>query len=239
MNDRAAHATTGGKPGEQPLTTYWGRFGSLVHDYLGIPYKYKGRAIGTKTGKPTGVATDKVGLVCTSFVDVVLSRHLHDDPEKQLPTYDFGENGDIFDQYGLTQITTRIEPAVLPDMPLSRERVFGVVFHMQNAWVKHVKANEEKNIPEHDEPKPPGSRIHVGFLAFHEGKLFLIHASGRKGPYKGVHIRPWTNFLEKMGSDLGKFGAGDGLGGPKFLSVYNTEPTQETARRGARRRRVH
>lgn len=198
------------------LTAYWGRFGSIVRDYLGIPYKGGGRAVEKVTGEPTGVATEEAGLVCTSFVDVVLSRYVYEDPEYQFDSYNFGEGTDIFDQYGLQRLDTDIEPEDLLKMQLDQDQVYGIVFHMKDAWTKEIKRGKRKG---EKDPRPPGSRIHVGFVAFHNRKLFLVHASGKRGRYKGVHIIAWKEFLKRFGDDLRKFG-GAALKGPKFLSVY-------------------
>src|SRR5881296_655842 len=133
------------------LAGRWGRFVSIVHDYLGIPYKKDGRAVRKVTGRPAGIATDEKGLVCTSFVDVVLSRYLYEDPERQLDNYKFGDKPtDIFDQYaqrarkagerpGLKRLPENIEPKKLAEMGLSIDRVYGVVFHMKDAWIKTIK----------------------------------------------------------------------------------------------------
>jgi hypothetical protein len=156
---------------------------------------------------PTGVATREAGLVCTSFVDVVLARYVKDDAEEQLDTYRFGKGVNIFDRYGLRLLKTSIGPANVMSIGLQEDQLYGVVFHMKNAWVKKT--------PRGDMPRDPGSRIHVGFLAFNNGHLFLIHASGKKG----VHIVAWQRFLGRFGPRLQRFG-GRRLIGPKFLSIY-------------------
>lgn len=199
---------------------YWERFGKIVHDYLGIPYKLKGRAVASVTGEPTGVATEEKGLVCTSFVDVVLSRYLYEDPERQLDSYDFGEDTDLFAQHGLEQLATNIEPDELAGLALRRDQVYGLVFHMKNPWTKKVKKKIEGKEVEVATPRSAGSRIHVGFVAFHEDQLFLIHASGKRG----VHIMPWPVFLKQNGNDLTKFGGAE-VTGPKFLTIYRMVPT--------------
>jgi hypothetical protein len=189
------------------LAEKWEKFGDIVHDYLGIPYKGEGRAVKQLTGKSTGVATRKVGLVCTSFVDVVLSRYIHDDAEEQLDSYRFGKGVNIFDRYGLMKLKTNVEPANIGGVGLQEDQLYGVVFHMKNAWTKKTREGLKR--------REPGSRIHVGFFAFNNGNLFLIHASG----VKGVHIVAWQRFLSRFGPRLERYG-GARLRGPKFLSVY-------------------
>ena len=193
---------------QRRISEGWDRFGSIVNDYLGIPYKFGGRAVKRVTGKRTGVATRKAGLVCTSFVDVVLSRYVHNDPETQLHSYSFGKGTNIFDRYGLQRLSTKIEPQQLPTIGLHHNHVYGVVFHMKEAWTKKKKKGGERHME-------AGSRIHVGVLAFRNSRLFLVHASGRRG----VHIVAWEIFLRRYGDKLQNFG-GSALKGPKFLSVY-------------------
>ena len=193
------------------LASNWGKFGDIVDDYLGIPYIKDGRAVTKVTGKPAGVATKEAGLVCTSFVDVVLSRYIHDDAEMQLDSYKFGDGVNIFDKYGLPQLRTNVMPSTLANSGLlKKNKIYGVVFHMKNAWTKKTK---KKGLVR----KPPGSRIHVGFLAYHNNHLFLIHASGKK---KGVHVVAWQRFLMRFGPELKHYG-GNNLIGPKFLSIYH------------------
>jgi len=122
---------------QQKLASNWGKFGDIIDDYLGIPYKQDGRAVPKVTGMPAGIATQEAGLVCTSFVDVVLSRYLYDDAEMQLDSYHFGKGVNIFDEYGLTRLRTHVEPAILVGSGLlKKDKVYGVVFHMKNAWIK-------------------------------------------------------------------------------------------------------
>lgn len=193
---------------QHEMVANWDIFGDIVHDYLGIPYKANGRAVESLTRVRTGVATKEIGLVCTSFVDVVLSRYIHDDAERQLDSYRFGDGVNIFDKYGKTRLRTNVEPVSVASAGLSAGDVYGIVFHMRNAWVK-------SSAPLAKQHRNAGSRIHVGFLAFHNGNLFLIHASGRKG----VHVVAWQRFLTQFGKRLQKFGGGD-IKGPKFLSIY-------------------
>lgn len=192
---------------QRRLASRWERFGEIIHKYLGIPYKGGGRAVRSVTGMPTGVATHEAGLVCTSFVDVVLARYVKDDAEEQLDSYHFGKGVNIFDRYGLRLLKTPVEPTSVMSVGLQEDQVYGIVFHMKNAWVKKT--------PSGDKTRPPGSRIHVGFLAFNNGNLFLIHASGKKG----VHIVAWQRFLGRFGPRLQRYG-GRQLIGPKFLSIY-------------------
>lgn len=205
MADSAAHFAER----QRQLVSNWDKFGHIVHDYLGIPYKRDGRAVSAVTRVQTGVATKEAGLVCTSFVDVVLSRYIYDDAEMQLDSYRFGEGVNIFDRYGKTPVRTNVEPESFAGAGLKENQVYGVVFHMRDAWVKRSAPIGKQN-------RKPGSRIHVGFLAFHNGNLFLIHASGKKG----VHVVAWQRFLTRFGNHLQKFGGSD-LKGPKYLSIYD------------------
>jgi hypothetical protein len=177
-----------------------------VHDYLGIPYKMGGRATMDVTGRRAGVATQEAGLVCTSFVDVVMSRYLYDSANRQLKSYKCRKGGDIFDKRGMTLVRSKVEPAKLASAGLRRDQVYGVVFRMKNEWEKKGKKREA------------GSRMHVGFLAFHNGRLFLIHGSSPM-----VHIVPWRRFVNKYGRELDKYG-GQATKGPKYLSVYRLRP---------------
>jgi hypothetical protein len=212
MEDGMGTASVSFSERQHRLASKWEKFGDIVHDYLGIPYKGGGRAVKSVTREPTGVATREAGLVCTSFVDVVLSRYIYDDAEEQLDSYKFGKGVNIFDRYGLRKLGTNIEPANLGGLGLQDDQVYGVVFHMKKAWTKKTRRG--------DVSKDPGSRIHVGFLAFNNGNLFLIHASGAKG----VHIIAWQRFLTRFGPQLQRFG-GAQIRGPKFLSVYLMQTT--------------
>jgi hypothetical protein len=194
------------------LASKWEKFGDIVHDYLGVPYKGGGRAVRAVTGERTGIATREAGLVCTSFVDVVLSRYIYDDAEEQLDSYKFGKGVNIFDRYGLRRLSMNIEPANIRGVGLQEDQVYGIVFHMKKAWIKKT--------PRGDIRKEPGSRIHVGFIAFNNGNLFLIHASGSRG----VHTIAWQRFLTRFGPRLQRYG-GAQLRGPKFLSVYLMQTT--------------
>ncbi len=183
------------------LASNWEKFGSIVQDYLGIPYKKGGRAVRKVTGKTAGVASVEKGLVCTSFVDVVYSRYALGSADRQLTSYDFGKTINIFDRYGQKLLHKRTNPGILETYGLDKNQVYGIVFFMEDA-------SKTRN-PDGD------GRIHVGFLAFHDDSLFLIHASP-----PNVHIISWKQLLVKYGSNLAKYSPK----GPKVVSIYVIRP---------------
>jgi hypothetical protein len=214
---------------QRSLSDRWESFGDIVKDYLGIPYKAKavrpgqkggGRAVTSLTGKPMGVATREVGLVCTSFVDVVLSRYVFHGPDDQLRSYkltgdpstDADDFTDVFHKRGLRTLHADVEPDALPSMGLDKRRIYGIAFYSRDGY---TKANGKE--------RGPGSVFHVGFLAFRNERLLLIHASRLRGKHKGVHIIGWPSFLKQCGNRLEGFAAGQ-VPGPKFVGVYALRP---------------
>jgi hypothetical protein len=188
---------------QRKLASNWGKFGEIVHDYLGITYNGAGCTENSVTDVRSGTAVHGAGSVCMAFVDGVMRRYVYDDSKGRPDSYQSEKATDIFDEYERSRLREDIEPRFLRAIVNRIDQLYGVVFHMKHAWIKDGVL------------RPPHSRVHVGFLAFKDTSLFLIHASGQKG----VHIVAWQTLLIRQGPDLEGFG-GEGLRGPKHLSVY-------------------
>lgn len=198
---------------QERIASHMGQFGDMFDDYLGIGRSKDGRA----RYKNNKIVIPK-GLVCTSFVDLLLVKYNGIKLDKlEKANYRYGPNSNIFEQYRFTKKITEIEPRRVEYLKLERDKLHGVVFYMKKAWTKtreNDKTGEIKIIK-----KPPGSRIHVGFLAYHKNNLFLIHSYTKR---RGVHIMAWNRFLKNSSEknlELEKMGGGN-LHGPKFLSIY-------------------
>jgi hypothetical protein len=192
------NSETGFLQHQRVLASNWGKFGDIVHDYLEISNKNGACAINSDTETRTGIAAHESGIVCTSFVDGVMKRYVNNDSEEQPDSCRLGDVRDIFDAYDRSRLREDIEPRFLRSVVNRIDQLYGVVFHMKDAWIKNGAL------------RPPGSWIHVGFLAFKDTTLFLIHAQGRRG----AQIVSWQSLLIRHGPDLERFG-GDGLRGPK------------------------
>jgi len=170
----------------------WGRLGRVINDYLGLRY-HKDTVTYPKTGAERP-------LVCTSFVDVVLSRFLRDSQREMEPNYRFQKRGfaNIFEAYGRTEEVTpvgmKIKPGELREFAskLDKNRLYGIAWHFAEEQTVRRPSGELKTFQ-------PGDPRHVALLLYSNTILSKTGWVSAEAPGTGKRVGVFS--LKKSGGN--------------------------------------